>query len=45
MLILVVLQSWKKIQVLEKKVFQKKNLSSFFVQIRPTELCADFFKK
>ena len=28
-----------------KKNFQKKNLSSFFVQIRPTELCADFLKK
>ena len=28
-----------------KKTFSKKNLSSFFVQIRPTELCADFFKK
>ena len=42
---LVVLQSRKKLQVIEKKLFEKKNLSSIFVQIRPTKPCAEFLKK
>ena len=43
---LAVLQLWKKLQVLEKKNFiEKKNLSSLFVQIRPTKRCAEIFFK
>ena len=42
---LVVLQSWKKLQVLEKKIFRKKKPSSIFVQIRPTKWCPDIFLK
>ena len=42
---LVVLQLSKKVQVLEKKFFQKKNSSSLFVQIRPTKRCAEIFFK
>ena len=40
---LVVLQSWKKLQVFEKKIFEKKKPSSLFVDIRPTRRCAEIF--
>ena len=38
-----VLQSWKKLQVLEKKIFRKKNSFSLFVQIWSSKRCAVFF--
>ena len=38
-----VLQSWKKLQVLEKKIFRKKNSFSLFVQIWSSKRCAMFF--
>ena len=37
------LQSWKKLQVLEKKIFRKKNSFSLFVQIWSSKRCAVFF--
>ena len=40
---LVVFQSWKKLQVLEKNVFRKENLSNLFVQIRSSKHCAEIF--
>ena len=40
---LVALQSWKKLQVLAKKNFRKKNPASLFVQIRPRKRCGNFF--
>ena len=39
----VVLQSWKKLQVLEKKIFEK-NPSSLFVQINLQNGVRNFFK-
>ena len=37
-----VLQWWKKLQVIEKKIFfQKKNPSGLFVQIRSSKRCAE----
>ena len=41
---LVVLQSRKKLRVLEKQ-FRKKSPSSLFLQIRPTKRCAETFFK
>ena len=38
-----VLQSWKKLQVLDKKIFRKKNSFSLFVQIWSSKRCAVFF--
>ena len=38
----VVLQSWKELQVLERKNFLKKS-SSLFVRVRPTKRCREFF--
>ena len=38
-----VLQSWQKLQVLEKKIFRKKNSFSLFVQIWSSKRCAVFF--
>ena len=42
---LVVFQSWKKLQILEKNVFRKKNPSRLFVQIRSSKRCAEIFLK
>ena len=42
---LVVLQSSKKLQALEKKNSEKKIPSSLFVQIRPTKSCVEIFLK
>ena len=39
----VVLQSWKKLQVLKEIFLRKKNPSRLFVQIRPTKRCAGIF--
>ena len=41
----VVLHPWKKLQVLGKKIFRKKNPSSLFVQIRPTKRYAEIYLK
>ena len=40
---IMVLQSWKKLQVLKKDCFFKKSPSRLFVQIRPKKQCAEVF--
>ena len=42
---LVVFQSWKKLQVLEKNVFRKENLSNLFCADKIFKtLCGNFFE-
>ena len=39
-----ILQSWKKVQVIKKKAFLKKSPSSLYVQIRSSRRYAEILK-